>query len=585
MNILFFTPHISLWAHTVPESYLAKALRSTGHSIQHLTCGAVQTYCAVMTSFGLEPGSTSKKAAYICSLCKMGSQNLTSSYGFNIDKLSNYLSTLDIDNCKRIAKKVIDNRSMELSFLGVNVGKLSLYEFTLFHKKMSTNFTDAQWDDYGVFLTNSIITLLGFSYFLEKNQIHTIVTYSPQYSNINSCMQYAMQKGIRVLFMEAGNNLNHRLGTMRVWDWGVHRLVNPALKYWVDSKKNPVSLKAAKEVSAHFAQLLKGEHFVVFSAAYSGHKTIREKWSIRADQKILLMTLSSYDEAYAAFLIDAFPEKKVFSKVFRTQVEWIESTIKWISKRLDLFLVIRVHPRDFPNKREQTRSEQSVILEKILKNLPPNVYVNWPSEGVALYEIFEDTDTILTGWSVTGVEGLALGIPVVTYDQTLPSYPSDIMLTGASELEYFANIDRALDQGWDFKNVINGFRWLAYNFVDSTVVVSEYFGRYELGGQNMIQKIWRKIKNRFPSFGQRFDLLFWHKALDDVQVVSKILTQDFDSISSIRSANRSYWDDKDIVEKELEFIYKLLNTKSKLPVQKPGLLKNIRNYLENKKIL
>ncbi len=585
MNILFFTPHIALWAHTVPESYLAKALMKAGYSIKHLTCGAVQTYCAAMSAFGLSPSSTPDKSKYVCSLCKTGSQNLSLIYNFKIDKLRKYLFDEDIYECKKKAQQAFINRTTEVEFLGVNVGKIALYEFTLLHKKMSTVFTDIQWNDYRIFLENALITLKGFSRYIENFDIQVIATYSPQYSNINSCMQYALNRRIRVLFMEAGNNISHRLGTMRIWDWGIHKLVNPALKYWEISKKNPVSKESAKAVSEHFRQLLKGEHFAVFSTPYSGQISIREKWGIHSNQKILLMTLSSYDEAYAAFLIDAFPENKTFSNVYKTQFEWLKATIQWVSKRKDLFLVIRVHPRDFPNKREQICSEQSVILQSLLENVPDNIYVNWPSEGTALYEIFEDTDVILTGWSVTGMEGLALGIPVVTYDKKLPSYPADIMWTGTSEVEYFQNIDYALKQGWSINNVINGFRWLGYNFVESTVIVSNNFGRYELNEISHFHKILRKIKNRFPRIGQVFDLINWHGAREAEKIISHILKNNYDSISAVKSQYRQEYDDEKIITLELVSIYRFLRNKKTYAVNKSGLLNNIKNYLENKKVL
>lgn len=581
MNLLFFTPHAALWPHTVPEAYLARALAECGHTISYLTCGKVQTYCAPMTARRLAPGCTVEESARICSVCKVGANAIARVYGFPVDTLAGYLGEEDFTKFDRMANEAVAAESLDTEYLGVKVGRVALYEFTLAHKKMSTELNALQWKEYHFYLTNALRTLQGCARYLKKSRPDAILTFSPQYSNINSAMQYAISQGVKVLFIESGTNLAHRLGTMRVWDWQVHKLVNPALTYWNKSELNPVTPSSADEVTRHFAQLLSGQHFAVFSAPYVGSSGVRQRWNIKPDQKILLMTLSSYDEAYAALLVDGFPYKKVFSDVFRTQAEWVKATTEWVATRPDLFLVIRVHPRDFPNKRETFRSEQSFMLENLLEHVPANAHVNWPAEGVSLYELLEDTDAILTGWSVTAMEALVLGIPVVTYDANLPSYPQDIQYTGRSADGYFANIDRALTDGWRLENAINGFRWLAYNFVSCTVTVAQDFGHFELGPQSPLRRFWARVKGRLPALGFSLDLLEWKAALPDARIVSAMLEQGYDALPPTRKAlgETPAGDDRRIVMKALSRLHELLYANSKLPGDKPGLSRNIRTLL------
>lgn len=585
LDLLFFTPHAALWPHTVPEAYLARALAECGHNVSYVSCGKAQTYCAPMTAYRLEPGCDVTSAQRICSRCNTGIKSIQSTYGFPVEVLASYLNEKAIAILEAMAAVAVEEKSLDTEYLGVKVGRLALYEFTLAHKKMTTELSESQWREYQVYLANALRTLHGFSRHLEKHRPDVVVSFSPQYSNINSCMQYAISLGIRVLFIESGTNLAHRLGTMRVWDWRVHKLVNPALTYWNESAEHPVTLVTAAKVIAHFEQLLSGHHFAVFSAPYAGSGGVRQRWNARPEQKILLMTLSSYDEAYAALLIEAFPYEKVFSDVFRTQAEWVKGTIAWVAKRPDLFLVIRVHPRDFPNKREVLRSEQSFMLDGLLEKVPNNVHVNWPGEGVSLYELLEDTDVVLTGWSVTAMEALVLGIPVVTYDSNLPSYPRDIQYTGRSESEYYANIERALFDGWRIENAVHGFRWLAYNFSECTVTVSHNFGQFELGVQPPLSRLWSKVKNRIPQLGYVLDLLKWRDAIPGARLVSAMLERHLDSLPAIRKAMDApiHTDgDRDIVLSSLARLHELLYADSKLPADKAGLSRNIRNLLASK---
>lgn len=585
MNLLFFTPHAALWPHTVPEAYLARALAECGHEVRYLVCGKAQTYCAPMTARRLAPGCTPEEYAPVCSKCKAGANAIARMYRFPVDALIRYLTEEDFKNLDNLAATAVTNRTLDTEYLGVKVGKVALYEFTLAHKKMSTDLTEAQWADYQVYLANALRTLQGFERYLKANRPDAILTFSPQYSNINSCMQHAINSGVRVLFLESGTNISHRLGTMRVWDWSVHKLVNPALTYWGETSRNPVTQASAEKVVGHFRQLLSGMHFAVFSAPYAGSAGIRQRWNVKPEQKILLMTLSSYDEAYAALLIDGFPEKKVFSDVFRTQAEWVKATIAWVATRPDLFLVIRVHPRDFPNKREAFRSEQSFMLEDLLAHVPENTHVNWPADNVSLYELLEDADVILTGWSVTAMEALVLGIPVVTYDANLPSYPQEIQYTGRSELDYFVNIDQAIADGWRLENAINGFRWLAYNFVACTVTVAKNFGQFELGPQSAMRRLWTRVKSRVALLGYSLDLLDWRDAEPDAHIVSALLEQGYDALPPARRATGTLpdgHDDTPVVVDALLRLHKLLYANSKLPAGKPGLSHNILTLLPSK---
>lgn len=585
MRLLFFTPHAALWSHTVPEMYLARCLREIGHDVTVLGCAQVQTYCAAMSAWGLAPdGAEALQRADICRTCRVAAASIGNGLGLPSVMLDRWVSAEDQRAADAIADAAVAQCSLDTVHLGVPVGRIALYELTLARKKMSTDYSVEEWNEYRVYLRNAIVTLTGFARAFDELAPDVVIAFSPQYSNINAPTQYAIGRGVRVLFMESGTNISHRLGTMRVWDWARHRLVNPALTHWQGSSRHPVSAQAAQTVAGHFRQLLSGRHFAVFSSPYTKPQgDLRERWQIAPDQRVVLMTLSSYDEAYAAYLIDAFPERKVFSDVFRTQAEWIAATIEWARSRPEIALVVRVHPRDFPNKREAVRSEQSHRLEAILINLPPNVRVNWPHEGVSLYELLEEVDVIVTGWSVTAMEGLVLGIPVVTYDARLPSYPPDVMRTGRDAATYFANIDGALADGWSFDNVLNGFRWLAYNFVGCTVDVSARLSRAERADRNLAERVTGRVKRRFPAIGRRLDLAHWRDARAGARQVSKLIEQGADALPALHAASGDTPPaDDEVVAQQLKALYGLLYGGSRLSADKPGLARSIRHFLASR---
>ena len=85
-------------------------------------------------------------------------------------------------------------------------------------------------------------------------------------------------------------------------------------------------------------------------------------------------------------------------------MDWIRALVRYVARREDLCLIIRVHPREFPNKREMVLSEHAKMLQVALSELPDNVKVNWPTDKVSLYDLANITDAFANAWSSAGKE-------------------------------------------------------------------------------------------------------------------------------------------------------------------------------------
>src|SRR5262249_30054770 len=160
------------------------------------------------------------------------------------------------------------------------------------------------------------------------------------------------------------------------------------------------------------------------------------------DQKILVAAMGSYDEEFAAETVEA--KRPIQNLIFPTQAAWLQALVGFVRQRPDLFLIIRVHPREFPNKREAKKSEHATMLESLFTTLPSNVAINWPVDRISIYDLAEETDVFLNSWSSVGKEMSVLGLPVVIYSADLPLYPAELNYLGTSEEDYFQKIQQAL---------------------------------------------------------------------------------------------------------------------------------------------
>ncbi|MEI9804956.1 MAG: hypothetical protein WDN48_11455 [Pseudolabrys sp.] len=192
--------------------------------------------------------------------------------------------------------------------------------------------------------------------------------------------------------------------------------------------------------------------------------------------------------------------------------------------RSDLFLVIRVHPREFPNRREGVKSQHAAALEEALQDLPANAAVNWPAESISLYDLADQTDVVLNAWSSAGRELALFGLPVVSYEWKKLLYSPDINLYGVTQGEYFECIERALREGWSAVWVRKAYRWGAFEFVRATVQIGESYREV----QNASRPLYVKIKERIfrqvdPLFRRRADCRLRRDELESAQLIRRVV--------------------------------------------------------------
>ena len=504
MKIMFFSLNAAIWSHSLPESRLARELIKHGNEIAYVTCGeAFPVHCTSMDAFGVATDASVKAKKKICRLCIKNASVINASANYHHIQLSSFVNSADHNFTDNLIHSVTQENYLEFKYLGVPVGRIATYEPYLKHKKMSTKLSEVQWSDYCVQLKNCIISLIGFSRIYETQNPDKVFIYSPQYGTNGVCAEYAINLGSSVYFVEGSSSNAERYSALRVWDWAQYRLVNPALQNWVQMKER-ISVEDVLRVKSHIEELYEGRSFAVFSEPKRGGFVLRDYFSIPNSSKIILATLSSFDEAYSASIIGGFPERKVKSTVFKDQFEWIEKTISFLKDKPNFFLIIRVHPRDFPNKREGTKSEQAETWRGILSNLPPNVVLNSPEQKISIYDFLEQIDLVLTGWSATGIEALLHGVSVVTYDKFLPSYPPDIHFSGLTEAEYYKNIEIALFSENRLTNILGSYRWLAVNFSVGTIRITPSIELGKRWSRHILFRLIKRFINKIFQFPIRW---------------------------------------------------------------------------------
>jgi len=379
--------------------------------------------------------------------------------------LGNHVALGDKEKARRIAKGAMALRDpLAFEDEGTPLGKIASYEVTLHHKILNGKFIDDAAIELESSILDSYLTGVAIRNLLkEQPEEVTFIVRSPEYARHHVISLEAAKAGHRVIYLGRSYNISESSSHAIAWDWSSFRSLNPVTNEFDLTKSQEVpSQRSLRRIEAHRHSLLTSKSHRVYSKSKKGNglEVVRQL-DLRKESKTVLMALSSTDEVIALRTIGAFSEVRYPGVVFASQVEWVKETISWAKARPEVDLVIRVHPREFSGQRNKTRSSMADVWESLLSDLPSNVKLNHPDQGISLYDLFTIVDVISTGWSSAGVEAVAEGIPLVLYDAGLPGYPPRLGRSGSSAEEYFRNLEAALEEEPDRESNRQGaMAWL-----------------------------------------------------------------------------------------------------------------------------
>jgi hypothetical protein len=466
---LFFSPFAGIWPHSLAERRLIDQLEKLDVEIHVVGCNKLfNEHCTVMESWKIELDANSKIKEKCCSRCIFASKLLFGKKE-NFFYLNDFISETQIETHRSNIKNLTSQELRNLKYNNIEIGTHALYETLLKFKQINTDFIDEKLEFYRNSVLNSLLVAEAASNFIKQKEFDFAFIYSPQYGVNNTFASTIEAKVKKTFLIEASPNLNESYSALRIWNWHKFGLVNPALFAWENFKEYSFEKEIESRAVAHYSELWAGKTFT-----YSSRKTVNSPLNlilgIPEGRKIWLLALSSFDESFAAYSIGAFPKEKFESDVFENQFEWVKATVDWfaINKPINTSLVIRLHPRDLPNRREKIESQQYGIWTGILKNLPSNVHVDFPHQKISFFEYLSQINLLLTGWSSTALDALLNNVQVITYDSRIPSFPKDIHVTGRSKKEYFDNLKDFQNDKFENVELARTKKWISLNFAFGT---------------------------------------------------------------------------------------------------------------------
>jgi hypothetical protein len=443
MKILVYDPLSLLTKHSWQVLKLCNTLVSQGAFVTVVRCKSAVNFCTIMEYKGLNPDSSLLEKSEICNKCVGHSKQLMRSAksGIEYDAIEQTKQFHDTYN-----NYVVDSfYEPILKFKKINS---EIYEEEkIYFRESSKTFESAYRE--GIRLN-------------EKIRPDFAIVYSPQYSINSGFCKSAETLKIPVLFVEGSSSPYNRYSAIRIWNWEKNGLSSAIAK-----KEDYAVAKINFRSILHFYIIKKGLSHSSYSVPKNDNN-LKTVYNIPPGNKVLVAVLSSSDEVFSASVINKMSTDRLSTKVFRDQFEWITQTIRHLEDLSDVSLIIRIHPREFSNNREQFVSEAYQRWEEMSKRVTANVFWDLPTEDHSLYDLLDCSDVVITGWSSVALEALYLKIPVVTYDEALSGLPRSLVHTGNSKQEYLSNIHKALKEKKNLNNRIRVLRYISFRDFDNT---------------------------------------------------------------------------------------------------------------------
>tara|TARA_B100001173_G_scaffold311908_2_gene330804 strand:- start:1336 stop:3090 length:1755 start_codon:yes stop_codon:yes gene_type:complete len=562
-RFIFFNPQPLSWSSYLPYIKLGKDIANLGHKITFLNCkssleGSCPTHWSAFHSVNLKKDKKDN-LKNLCTKCIFYQKKISSiDNNFSSINLEDFTNVSVKTACSKLIKK-LSNKPIEkiINFKIENIplGKFAAYELLLSFKKKNLNFDANQQKIYLKSLKKSI-----FLFFIIKKLINNffftdVIVNNSSYSMNRIMMSLCRKYKKNVYNFEHGDHFGNRLSLLEFTKFSstINHSYFLKNKIWPHLKnKNTLTKKSLSLVFEHFNSVFDKKLYMTFSKKPERNFNIIDKLKISKSQKIILLVTSSADEGFANKTVgNRYPKKKLF----KTNIDWLKFTLNFAKKNPKLFFILRIHPRLMPSKRNPLNSEEINNFKKIFNNqLPKNIFVNWPSQNISLYNFLPYSDVVLTEGSSVTLEALLFGLPVLTCSEEYSVVPNDLVVISRNKSQYVENIKKNLNKSIQISKILKTINWIALKLVSSKINNLKSYNLHE----SLINKFFNKF---FRYIFLSYNILIINKINQKNLHLKKILDTNSKSPAEIINvsdfANDNMKNVKKLVKKK---IFSILNS-------------------------
>lgn len=473
--VMFFIPEAGVAPHLAALCILARTLREAGDEVVFARCFEQFERCLVMDMVQLGPRPTAGERADTCLRCASSSLELLARYELPVIDLRT-LSTPELEARVDAAVRELPADLREVTFDGIAFGKTCAHSLVLATKIYDFENVSAEhrglWIEY---LRSAIRSYLLADAAIKRLKVSRVVHYD-DYALLLGSRFAAQKNGIPDTSVTLSP---HRNGDRR--QFGIQHEPT-AISYgfrskrWPDFRDLPLSPEEVKDVGDDLLFRFKATTAHSYSPAKTLEFDLRSRLRLDPVRKLIVAYTSSLDESIATRMnLSAMGiELAVPTQPFRDQIDWLAQLAAFVEKSPDLQLVIRVHPREAPNKRENTTSQHLAKLRAALDRPFEHCRVVWPQDAVSSYDLGEAADLVAFSWSSMGIEMGRAGVPAICSASWGFILPHDDFSEWAETPEgYFAKVREMVTRPITVETIARAYRWYRLLYLGACIDLSD----------------------------------------------------------------------------------------------------------------
>lgn len=410
-KVLFFSPYYVIIDWAKNSFFLRNKIFKTSE-VRTINCDSIlnKNCVAIMAH------SNKFSKDQICKRCisnKKFFNNVNNSF-----TIEDYIGLSDKKEINKILKKVSKKNFLSFKYQGFEIGKISAHENFIKFKKENFNLNSFEFNQLLDSMENILINIFALNKITKKFIPDILITDNGHYSLSRLYVEYFKKLNCKTYTFDNSPNNSNRFHDIHIYKnstfEGQQYIKKKYKKILLNQK---ICNNGIDKALDHFRYAFSSKALKNYSKKFDKNKfDLRKYFQIKKNQKIILLTTSSWDEVIGtALLYYENPNKYMLY----SQTEAIKKAIEFVKMNRNYVLIIRQHPRDTLNK----NSDVTNFL-KNLKNLPKNIIVNNLNEDVSVYNILKETSLVLNSWSSVGLEASILGIPVINLTNYFVHYPN-----------------------------------------------------------------------------------------------------------------------------------------------------------------
>jgi hypothetical protein len=384
------------------ESALAVALRLRGAEVDVLLCDELLPGCQMC-----EPRFFSSAKRFVdygpskdlCRDCYKPGRNAYEKIGVKVHAFSDFLTDDDKRYANELAAELPVREIEGFELHGLKIGEHAKAGALRFFARATIDGEPLGEQVLRRYLEAALLTAISVKNLMQQEQYEVAVFHHGIYVPQGIVGEVARQKRVRVVNWNPAYRKNCFIFSHN--DTYHHTLMDEPVNVWEDMKWSP---ERERTITQYLRSRWEGENdWIRFHEnPYFEKDRILADIGCDVSRPIIGLLTNVMWDAQLHYPANAFPN----------MLEWLLFTVRQFEKRLDLQLVIRVHPAEI---RGSVPTRQPVVeeLKRHFPQLPSNVFVVPPESNISTYVLAELCDSVIIYGTKTGVELTSVGIPVI----------------------------------------------------------------------------------------------------------------------------------------------------------------------------